>query len=35
MVVHGPALRDGNKEGRPGQLMLTSDGGATWQLVRF
>jgi photosystem II stability/assembly factor-like uncharacterized protein len=35
VVVHGPALSDGNKEGRPGQLLLTSDGGATWQLVRF
>jgi photosystem II stability/assembly factor-like uncharacterized protein len=35
VVVYGPALRDGNKEGRPGQLLLTSDGGATWQLVRF
>ena len=35
VVVHGPAFSDGNKEGRPGQLLLTSDGGATWQLVRF
>ncbi|HMD91189.1 MAG TPA: hypothetical protein VKG80_00955 [Trebonia sp.] len=35
VVVHGPAFSDGNKEGRPGQLLLTSDGGASWQLVRF
>jgi hypothetical protein len=35
VVVHGPAFSDGNKEGRPGRLMLTSDDGATWQLVRF
>ncbi len=35
VVVHGPALSDGNREGRPGQLLLTSDGGTTWQLVRF
>jgi len=35
VVVHGPALSDSNQEGRPGQLLLTSDGGATWQLVHF
>jgi photosystem II stability/assembly factor-like uncharacterized protein len=35
VVVHGPALQDGNAEGRPGQLLFTSDGGATWQPVRF
>jgi hypothetical protein len=35
VVVHGPAISDGNREGRPGQLLLTSDAGATWQLVRF
>jgi hypothetical protein len=35
VVVHGPAVSDGNKEGRFGQLLLTSNGGATWQLVRF
>jgi hypothetical protein len=35
VVVHGPALQDGNAEGRPGQLLFTSDGGATWQLVHF
>jgi photosystem II stability/assembly factor-like uncharacterized protein len=35
VVVHGPAVSDGNKDGRPGQLLITEDGGATWQLVRF
>jgi photosystem II stability/assembly factor-like uncharacterized protein len=35
VVVHGPAIQDGNAGGRPGQLLFTSDGGATWQLVRF
>ena len=35
VVVHGPALQDGNPGGRPGQLLFTSDGGATWQLVHF
>ena len=35
VVVHGPALSDGNSEGRPGQLLLTSNGGATWQAVNF
>ncbi len=35
VVVHGPALSDGNREGRPGQLLLTGNGGATWQLVHF
>ncbi len=35
VAVHGPALSDDNKEGRPGQLLLTSDGGATWYAVRF
>jgi hypothetical protein len=35
VVVHGPVLNDRNGEGRPGQLLLTSDGGATWQLIRF
>ena len=35
VVVHGPALADGNHDGRPGQLLLTSNGGATWQLVHF
>lgn len=35
VVVHGPAMSDNNQEGRPGQLLLTSDGGATWHQVRF
>jgi photosystem II stability/assembly factor-like uncharacterized protein len=35
VVVHGPALQDGNAQGRPGQLLFTSDGGATWQPVHF
>jgi hypothetical protein len=35
VVVHGPASQDGNPGGRPGQLLLTSDGGATWQVVHF
>jgi hypothetical protein len=35
VVVHGPALNDNNQDGRPGQLLLTSDGGATWHLVHF
>lgn len=34
-VVHGPALSDGSQGGRPGQLLLTSDAGATWHVVRF
>ena len=35
VAVHGPVLSDGNREGRPGQLLLTSDGGMTWRQVRF
>jgi photosystem II stability/assembly factor-like uncharacterized protein len=35
VVVRGPAISDGNGEGRPGQLLLTSDGGATWQTVTW
>jgi len=35
VVVHGPAIQDGNPGGRPGQLLFTSDGGASWQLVHF
>jgi hypothetical protein len=35
VVVHGPAIDDGNKDGRSGQLLLTSNGGATWQPVSF
>jgi hypothetical protein len=35
VVVHGPADSDGNAAGRPGQLFLTSDAGASWHQVRF
>jgi len=35
VVVRGPAMNDGNGEGRPGQLLLTSNGGATWQTVTW
>ena len=35
VVVYGPALTDGNGEGRPGRLLLTSNGGASWQAVSF
>ena len=35
VVVHGPADTPGGSDGRPGQLLLSSDGGATWQAVAF
>jgi hypothetical protein len=35
VVIHGPVLSDSNAEGRPGQLLLTGNGGASWQLVSF
>ena len=35
VVVYGPALSDDNAEGRPGWLLLTSNGGASWQPVTF
>jgi hypothetical protein len=35
VVIHAPARADGNAAGSPGQLLLTSDGGATWQVVNF
>jgi hypothetical protein len=35
VVVYAPALTDGNSEGRPGRLLLTSNGGASWQAVSF
>jgi hypothetical protein len=35
VVVYGPAPSDGNKESRPGWLLLTSDGGASWHFVSF
>jgi hypothetical protein len=33
--VYGPVLSDNNAEGRPGRLLLTSNGGASWQSVAF
>ncbi len=35
IVVYGPARSDGNPEGFPGQLWLTSNGGQTWHAVTF
>jgi hypothetical protein len=35
VVVRAPARTDGNAVGSPGQLLLTGDGGATWQRVSF
>ena len=35
VVVRAPARTDGNGDGSPGQLLLTSNGGATWQRVSF
>ncbi|HKB29384.1 MAG TPA: hypothetical protein VKD26_00935 [Streptosporangiaceae bacterium] len=35
VVVHGPAVSDGNRDHRPGQLLLSADSGATWRLVTF
>ena len=35
VVVYGPALSDNNAESRPGWLLLTSNGGASWQPVSF
>jgi hypothetical protein len=35
VVVYGPAQSDGNAESRPGWLLLTSDGGESWQPVSF
>lgn len=35
VVVLGPAYTDGNTHGMPGRLLLTSDGGATWQTVTW
>ena len=34
-VICGPVLSASNGEARAGQLMLTSDGGATWYQVQF
>jgi hypothetical protein len=35
VVVYGPVFSDSNTEGRPGQLLLTSNGGASWQKVSY
>jgi hypothetical protein len=35
VVVYGPVLSDNNAEGRPGRLLLTSNGGASWQRVSY
>ena len=35
VAVLGPVYGDGNPYGMPGQLLLTSDGGASWTAVRF
>jgi hypothetical protein len=35
VVVYGPALTDNNVESRPGWLLLTSNGGASWHPVPF
>ena len=35
VVVYGPAQSDGNAESRPGWLLLTSNGGASWHPVPF
>jgi hypothetical protein len=35
VVVYGPTYRDGNSYEMPGQLLLTSDGGASWTAVKF
>jgi photosystem II stability/assembly factor-like uncharacterized protein len=35
VAVVGPVYQDGNAYRMPGQLLLTSDGGASWTAVRF
>jgi len=35
VVVYGPVQSDSNTEGRPGRLLLTSNGGASWQAVSY
>jgi hypothetical protein len=35
VAVYGPALSDSNAESRPGWLLLTSNGGASWHPVPF
>jgi len=34
-VIYGPAHTDGGSSNRPGRLLLTGDGGATWRIARF
>jgi hypothetical protein len=34
-VIHGPADTDGGSVGKPGQLLLTEDGGRTWRVSTF
>jgi photosystem II stability/assembly factor-like uncharacterized protein len=33
--VRGPVYTDGTADGYPGQLLLTSNGGASWHRVTF
>ena len=35
VVIHGAADKSGNDDSRPGQLLLSSNGGATWEVVAF
>jgi hypothetical protein len=35
VVVYAPVQSDNNAEGRPGRLLLTSNGGASWQPVTY
>jgi len=35
VAVSGPVYTDGNADGVPGKLLLTSDGGATWHPVTW
>jgi hypothetical protein len=35
VVVHGPATRSGGADGRPGELLLTADGGRRWRTASF
>ena len=35
IVIHGAADESGNGDGRPGRLLLSSNGGVTWQAVAF
>jgi hypothetical protein len=35
VVIHGPAQTDGGSSSYPGQLLLTGDGGRTWQVTPF